>query len=335
MQNMTVEEAPRAEEGSRDPGHPLKRFLSVLRLTLPLVVVLAAIVIAAMATPGFFTIANGRAILTNASLIGITAVAMTPMMLSGNFVSLATQQSAMLGMVSFVALVGGGVPWVLAGLAVLLLLIAVNVTQSCVIAIGMNPIITTLAAGAVIFGAVSLLTGNGIVRMGTFSVPWGDTDPLGIPLEVYSFVVFTVLVGAISSRTVLGRQMILFGANRDTARISGISPLRTTAFAFTIFAFGLAAVAILSGAAFGEATVNSFDGLGISAIAAMLVGGSSIQGGTGSPVNSAVGAVFIAVAGNIMALNALSTGQRLFIQGLIVVLAVLAMQAIRNKRGLV
>lgn len=307
--------------------------LAGARLGLPLIIFVAVIVIAALLTPGFFTVANARAILTNSALIGIVAVSMTPIMLSGNFISLATQQSAMAGMVLFVALVGGGLNWVLAAVAVLVLLVMINLLQAWVIGLGLNPIITTLAAGAVIFGAVSLTTGSGIVRMGEFSVPWGDADPLGIPLEVYMFVIFTTVVGLVSAKTVVGRQVLLLGANRDTARVSGISQTLVTSFAFLVFAFGLAIVAILNGAAFGEATVNSFDGLTISAIAAMLVGGSAIQGGSGSPINSAFGAVFIAIAGNLMTLNALSTGQRLFVEGLIVILAVLSIQLIRNRRG--
>lgn len=334
MLDIEKVEEPKAEADSRRTSKAGGSALAVVRLGLPLIVIVAALVIAGVFTPGFFTVANARAILTNSALIGIVAVAMTPMLLSGNFVSLATQQSAMAGMVVFVALVGGGLNWVLAAVAVLVLLVMINLLQAWVIGLGLNPIITTLAAGAVIFGAVSITTGSGIVRMGEFSVPWGDTDPLGIPLEIYFFVIFSAVVGVISAKTVMGRQVVLLGANRDTARVSGISQALVTAFAFLVFAFGLTIVAILSGAAFGEATVNSFDDLTISAIAAMLVGGSAIQGGSGSPVNSAFGAVFIAIAGNLMTLNALSTGQRLFVEGLIVILAVLAIQLIRNRRGL-
>ena len=65
-------------------------------------------------TPKFMTLDNLRAILRNAATVGIVAVAMTPMTLSGNFVSLAITQTAMAAMVSFVLLIGRGVPQVLA-----------------------------------------------------------------------------------------------------------------------------------------------------------------------------------------------------------------------------
>ena len=69
----------------------------------------AAVVLAAVfVTPNFLTVDNIRAILRNAAIVGIVAVGMTPVTLSGNFVSLGITQSAMLAMVSFVAMLGAG-----------------------------------------------------------------------------------------------------------------------------------------------------------------------------------------------------------------------------------
>ena len=90
--------------------------------------------------------------------------AMTPVTLSGNFVSLGISQSAMLAMVSFVALLGAGWPQLPAILIVVVGLVVVGVLQGAIVAAGLNPVITTLAAGAIIFGVVSELTGGGIVR---------------------------------------------------------------------------------------------------------------------------------------------------------------------------
>ena len=75
-----------------------------------IVVGVAAVVIlvAVFVTPNFLTVDNIRAILRNAAIVGIVAVGMTPVTLSGNFVSLGITQSAMLAMVSFVALLGAG-----------------------------------------------------------------------------------------------------------------------------------------------------------------------------------------------------------------------------------
>ena len=87
----------RAEARSRPEWLPLAIIIGLAAV---------AIIVAMVVTPSFLTVDNIRAILRNASIVGIVAVAMTPMTLSGNFVSLAISQSAMLAMVSFVAMVG-------------------------------------------------------------------------------------------------------------------------------------------------------------------------------------------------------------------------------------
>jgi ribose transport system permease protein len=104
-----------------------------------------------------------------------------------------------------------------------------------------------------------------------------------------------------------------------------------TIVAFVIFSLGAATAGILSGAAFGQATAQSFPGLTISAIAAILVGGTAIQGGQGSPLRSAIGAVIIAVISNMMVLNDFSTGGRLAVQGGIVCAIVIVLDLLRRR----
>lgn len=291
----------------------------------------AALGLVAITTDGFLTLANFRAILRSAAITGIVAVAMTPVMLSGNFVSLATQQSAMAGMVSFIAMVGAGwSPW-LAVVVILVGLSILGVFQALLIVGGLNPIITTLAAGAIVFGAVNIGTGGAIVRLGDNDVVWGDASVVGVPIEILVFVVFTAIVTLAMSRTVVGRETYLVGSNEETARVSAISVVRVTVWAFLIFSAGLAIAAALSGAAFGEATIQSFGGLTIDSIAAMLVGGSAITGGRGSPLNSAFGAILIAITVNVMLLHALSTGLRLTLQGAVVVGVVLVLHILRSR----
>lgn len=293
----------------------------------------AGIIVAIIVTPTFLTTSNILAIVRNASIIGIVAVAMTPLTLSGNFVSLGISQSAMAAMVSFVALLGAGWNQAAAILLVMLGTILVGVFQGVVVAAGFNPVITTLAAGAIVFGVVSEITEGRIVNVRDNPASWGGGDIGGMPIVVLVFLVFTALVTLVMSRTVTGRETILVGANRATAEVSGISFARVTIVAFAIFSIGLAIAGILEGAAFGEATAKSFPNLTINAIAALLVGGTAIGGGQGSPLRSAAGALLISVISNMMVLNDFSPGGRLAIQGAVVAAAVVILDLFR-RRGL-
>ncbi|MDE2694907.1 MAG: ABC transporter permease, partial [Chloroflexota bacterium] len=81
-----------------------------------------------------------------------------------------------------------------------------------------------------------------------------------------------------------------------------------------------------------QATSRSFPNLTIDAIAALLVGGTAIQGGHGSPLRSAGGALFIAVISSMMVLNDFSTGGRLAVQGGVVVAVVVLLHELRRRR---
>ena len=132
--------------GASGSSPPIRAEAGGRLVWLPMAIVIGlaavAIVIAIAVTPSFLTVDNIRAILRNASIVGIVAVAMTPITLSGNFVSLAISQSAMLAMVSFVAMVGAGWPQPVAILVVIAGLVVVGVLQGIVVASGLNPIIT-------------------------------------------------------------------------------------------------------------------------------------------------------------------------------------------------
>jgi ribose/xylose/arabinose/galactoside ABC-type transport system permease subunit len=293
--------------------------------------VAAATIAVAATTPNFLTSSNFEAILRNTAIVGIVAVAMTPITLSGNFVSLGISQSAMAGMLGFIYLIAQGWSQPVAMLAVLAGLVVIGIAQGLIVSAGLNPVLTTLAAGAIIFGVVAELTGGRVIRMGDRSVGWGNDEVLGVPLEVVVFAVVTIAVTLLVTKTVIGRHTVLTGANRESAEISGISFRGVTIVAFVIFSLGLAIAGILNAAGFGQGEINSLSTLTIDSIAALLVGGVAIAGGEGSPLRSAGGALLIGVISNVMVLKDFSTGGRLAVQGGVVVVVVVLLELLRRR----
>jgi ribose transport system permease protein len=320
----------------RQPGFPVPRLgppAEWVPQAALFALIVVGIIIAVAVTPNFLTWDNTLAILRNTAIVGIVAVGMTPITLSGSLVSLGIQQSAMAAAIAFIALVGDGQNQVVSILAVIALLVAIGVAQGLIVAAGLNPVITTLAAGAVIYGVVADWTGGLVVSVGEHPASWGDLKVIGLPIEVVVFIVFTAIVTIAMTKTVIGRQTILTGANRATADISGISFRRVTIFAFVILSIGTAIAGILYGAAFSEANVTAFGSLTVDVVAAVLVGGTAIQGGHGSPLRSALGALLIAIISNIMLLNDFTTGGRLATQGAVVVAVVIILQLLRRREA--
>jgi ribose transport system permease protein len=314
--------------------------LTRIRGAIPLSVLGVPFVVAAMAIVGtvlsgaFLTTDNLRAILLSASITGIVAVSMTAITMSGNFVSLATSQGIMLAAILFAATIGAGWNLALAIIAVVAALLLTGLAQGLIVAAGLNPVITTLAAGAIMFGGVSIFTGTEEVTFGDHQIPWlTDSQPLGLPLPIYVFVAVTAIVSFVIHRTVLGRHVVLTGANRDTARLSGI-PVRTvTTVAFVICSAGVALAGILAVSRVGSADPRFMESLTIDAIAAILVGGTAVSGGHGSPLRSAAGALIIALIDNIMILNSVSTGGRQTVKGAVVVAVVIALTLLARKES--
>jgi ribose/xylose/arabinose/galactoside ABC-type transport system permease subunit len=303
----------------------------VVMWALPLLLV-ATILVSATTTPGFMSFANLRGILINSAVIGIAAVGLTPVTLSGNLVSLGITQQAMIAAVIFFPLLSVGVPLAAAIVIVIVALGIIGVLQGLFVAVGLNPMITTLAAGAVIFGLGTLVTGGRVVSAPSVDTSWmALASPFGLPLPIFIFVAFTILVALFIDRTVVGRDISLAGANRETARLSGVSHRKATIVAFVIFGVGTAISGIIVAAQAGQATTLDLPTLTFDAIAAVLVGGTAIQGGFGSPLRSALGALMIAIFSNVMIMHGFSHGVRLAAVGALVVVMVSVLHVIRRK----
>ena len=317
---MSVVHSPQGASADPAAAAPAWWRRSGSGLGLPLVL-LAIIVIGGLTTPGFLTADNARAILINASVVGIAAVGMTPVTLSGNFISLGVQQTAVLAAVVFLAL-----------LVTVTGLLAIGVVQGLVVAAGLNPVITTLAAGAVIFGVVTAATGGQVVTAPGVDLAWvGNATLLGLPVAVYAFVLFTALITWMMTRTIVGRRVLLLGANRATARLSGVPVRATTVAAFIALSLGAALAGVITAAQLGQATSSDLSDLTINVVVAVLVGGTAIAGGEGSALRSAVGAVIIAMANNLMLLQNLPTGGRLALTGVLAAAVVTVLQLLRSR----
>jgi ribose/xylose/arabinose/galactoside ABC-type transport system permease subunit len=178
---------------------------------------------------------------------------------------------------------------------------------------------------------VTLFTGGQVIVPEGINISWlALSNFLGLPLPVYIFVVYLLINWLIMEYTVVGRRILLMGANRRTALNSGISVRRTTTWAYLFMSIGIAIAGILSAAQLRQIQSNDLSTLTMDVIAAVLVGGSAIAGGEGSPLRSALGALLIVVLSNVMLLLGLPTGVRLLGVGLLVVIVVSVLHVLRK-----
>ncbi|MQT14731.1 ABC transporter permease [Segnochrobactrum spirostomi] len=313
--------------GRRPFGRGTWRFagLSVAAASLLLMAV------AGLSTPSFLTVGNGLVIVRAASMTGIVAVAMSFVTLSGNLFALsASALGAFLAVVFALVTAAAGLG---AGLgAVLVVAVAAGALQGVAVNLTGNPIIATLAFGAVFRGLASVLSGNGVLRINDAAATWiGTARPLGIPTQSWAFVILAALAWLTVRKTSLGRRILLSGANREAAVASGLRVAAVTGTALAILSVGAAIVAVFTVCQFSEARANLFNGYDFDYIAAVLVGGIALRGGQGSPLQAALGAVLIALLENLMLLNGFSAGLRMTIVGAVVVGATSAFHLLQDK----
>ena len=288
-----------------------------------LVVAVAVLVVGAVATPEFLTTSNVLNIVRAASVVGIAALGVTFITISGNYFSMSVEQTAAFTAVSFAMLMNTGMGWVLSVVCALLLAAGVGVAQGLVVAAGANPIITTLGAGAALFGLASVMTDQKQVNIDHNSALFiGTGRPLGVPTQTWALILLTVVFSIVLVRTRSGRRMTLVGANRHAAKASGLNVKLASLTAFTISGAAAGLAGVFAAAQTSRGIVNQFPDFNTGVIAAVLVGGTLVQGGRGSMWQTCLGAIFISMVANLLALRGYSFGVRMTVEGLAVVIAV-------------
>jgi ribose transport system permease protein len=294
--------------------------------------VVALVIAGAVSTPAFFTVDNALLIVRTTSLTGIAAVGMTFVTLSGAFFSLSVEQTAIVCAVVYALALSHGFGLLGALLLTAVVAVLVGAIQGAIVAAGINPIVTTLGAGAALYGFATVLSSNQLVKTHTGTGTWiGLGKPLGIPTQSWAFVFLTIASVVFLKKTGTGRRIMLVGANPEAARASGISVGSAKFIAFILSSIGAAIVGVFIAAQFAQASVLQYSDVNIDAIAAVLVGGTALQGGEGSTARTALGALFIALLSNFMLLRNYGYGTRLLVTGILVTLATALFHVLRTR----
>jgi simple sugar transport system permease protein/ribose transport system permease protein len=290
------------------------------------------LVIGWLTTPAFLTTYNLLQVVRSGALIGIAALGTTFITLSGSYFSLSVQQTAMFCAISFAGILswGWGLPAAL--FLTLLLALALGLIQGWLVSIGANPIISTLGAGAVIYGIAAVATNNKVVRTGTDIAEWiGRGRPLGIPNQTYALVILAIVAAIVLKKTRFGRLIMLVGSSHDAARASGLSVGLATIAAFSIASVAAGISGIFVAAQISQGRVDQFSTFTMDVIAAVLVAGTSLQGGEGSALRTTMGTIFIALLSNLLLLSGQPYGVRIFVLGMFVILGVSAFHLLRQR----
>ena len=195
------------------------------------------------------------------------------------------------------------------------------------------PFIVTLASMNITKGIALVLTGGAPIRCMTdaFKFPGaGYVGPVPTPV-ILMFIIF-ILAALMINKTQLGRHIYAVGGNVQAAKFSGISvqKVKFIVYAYTGVMAGIAGVVIASRLYSGQPTAG--DGAEMDAIASVVVGGTSMSGGSGRIGGTLIGVLIIGVLNNGLNLMGVDSNFQYIVKGLVILLAVYV-DFLRNKKA--
>jgi ribose transport system permease protein len=287
-----------------------------------IVTFLALFLTLAIASPAFLTTTNLLNIVNQNAAIGIIACGSTLVIIAGGFDLSVAAIYALAGVIA--AEIANSVDPVLGLLAGVLVGTLLGLMNGALVTVGrINAFIGTLASGYVIRGGAILITGGFLVSVKDRSFGTiGQYYLFDVHIPIWIFLVVVLVLSFVLGRTVFGRHVFAVGGNDQAARLSGVrvNAVRTATFAISGLCAGLAGVLAASQDLTGQAEAGT--GFELAAIAAIVIGGTSIAGGQGAIWRSVLGVMLIALINNGFNLLNVDAFYQAIAQGLIILIAV-------------
>jgi ribose/xylose/arabinose/galactoside ABC-type transport system permease subunit len=255
---------------------------------------------------------------------------MTFITLTGNIMSLSLGATVSASALVFLASLSFGI--LPAFLIAIIFGVIVSTAQGVLVGyFRANPILVSIAGLSLLIGGAALATGGHRIYPGGEGLHMFKGRVAGIPVEALYFFATVILGQLILSWTRLGRVMTMVGSNARAATAAGTSTATAITVAYVIAGACSAVSGVLLAARYGSGDMEIGAGYDYAAIAAVLVGGTAIQGGSGSVIRTLVGVTVIAIIEVVLLLRGFSQQLQYLITG-IIVLCVIMLHTIGERR---
>lgn len=206
----------------------------------------------------------------------------------------------------------------------ILLGVAVGVFNGVVVAYTtIPPFIVTLATMNIGRGIARVYSATKTITVSdSFFKSIASTYIGPIPIQVVYIIIVIVVCAIILNRTQLGRHILATGGNMQAAEFSGVNTKKVTLFVFVFSSFLASLAGIISASRLFSGTHNSGESAEMDAIAAVVLGGTSMSGGSGSISGTVIGVFIIAILNNVMNLYGIDSSWQYIAKGIVIMIAV-------------
>ena len=287
-----------------------------------------------LASPHFFTFGNITNMLLTVSVIGVMA-AVSTLVIVGRELDLSVGSvAALVGVVVAILVESKGWAWpagLAAGIVVGALTGAFN--GFMVASLRVNSIITTIGTLALFRGIAFIVTdGQTAMVQSEPILAFGFGRIFGVPYSVWILIAVFAAAHFLAERTTVGRSIFAIGASPRAALLSGLNLNRMRFWMFVASGVSAALAGVLLIGQSGAAVPSGATGYELQVITAVLLGGTSLAGGEGSVLRTALGVLVIGILNNGMVLLNVPSFYQIAANGVLLLVAV-AIDQLRIRRG--
>lgn len=293
-----------------------------------LIALLLLIVIVSTLSPNFFTLNNIFNILQQTSVNAIMAVGMTLVILTSGIDLSVGSLLALTGAVA-ASMVGADVNALVAVVGALALGAAIGGVTGIIVAKGkVQAFIATLVMMLLLRGVTRVYTDGSPINTG-FSdnadlFSWfGIGRPFGIPTPIWLMMIVFLSAWYLLHHTRLGRYIYALGGNESATRLSGISVDKIKIIVYALCGLLAALASVIEVARLSSAQPMAGNGYELDAIAAVVLGGTSLAGGKGRIIGTLIGALILGFLNNALNLLGISSNYQMIVKAVVILLAVL------------
>lgn len=307
--------------------------LSTLRGSTLLLVLAALVIVFAVQSPLFFTYGNFVSILQACVVVGLLALGLTVVVLTGgidlSFASVMALTSVTAGAVN----VGLGMPAAVAVLVALVVGAAFGALNGLLVAITrLQPFVVTLGTYSIALSLSLAVSGGGPIQ--GLSEDFTDLTAYrvaGIPTAVFVLALVVAVLWIATRRTRWGRFVYATGGNENAARLAGVRIKRIKFSAYVLCGLTAAIAGVLNTSTLQVAQPQPGFNLLLTGVAAVVVGGASLTGGVGSIGGTVVGVVLLAVLSNGLNVLTVAPFWQNLVLGIVIIGAVLLNETVRAR----
>lgn len=281
---------------------------------------LAEIVFFSLSSPYFLTWGNWVNVITALSITGVLAAGGTMLLIAGQFDLSVGSGVAFVALV--MALTVNSIGIVPASALALVVGMGIGVINGFLVTkIGVNALITTLGTLAIFRGLTQSIGGGKNLLIANFD--WAIWRPFfNIPLSALVFILVAIVIGIVLKRTVFGRSIYAIGANENAARLVGIKTKRVVFSSFLLSGVFIGLGGLMSASQLGSTSGTTGLGLELAVVTAVILGGTSLKGGTGTMFGTVIGLLIVGVLNNGLTLMNINSSWQQAATGILLILAV-------------